>query len=322
MYKFEPILKSMLWGGKRIIPYKNLNVKMKTVGESWEISGVKGYESVVVSGSDAGMILSALIARDKGTILGENNYKRFGKEFPLLVKFIDAQQDLSIQVHPNDRLAWDRHQSKGKTEMWYVIDADPTSRLRLGFAKQVTPEEYERSIEENTITDLLQEYDIHKGDVFFLPPGHIHSIGAGSFVIEIQQTSDITYRIYDFNRCDDNGKPRELHTELSKGAIDYTVIPDYRIYYDAKPDTCTQLVSCRHFTTSLLRLTKKHEMNIEALDSFIVLICVSGNGTVTDDNGDSMTMRQGESLLVPASAKELVIAPENGMELLAAWIAE
>ena len=322
MYKFEPILKSMLWGGDKIIPYKNLDVKMKTVGESWEISGVKENESVVVSGTDAGMTLSALIARDKAALLGQSNYERFGKEFPLLVKFIDARQDLSIQVHPNDRLAWERHQSKGKTEMWYVVDADPGSRLRSGFAKQVTPDEYEKSIEDNTITDLLQEYDIHKGDVFFLPAGRIHSIGAGAFIAEIQQTSNITYRIYDFNRCDDSGKPRELHTDLSKGAIDYTVMPDYRTYYDAKPDTCTQLVSCRHFTTSLLRLTKEYGMDIEELDSFIVLICTVGSGTITDDKGNCMTIHQGESLLVPASAKELSILPENGMELLTAWITE
>lgn len=322
MYKFKPILKSMLWGGEKLIPYKGIDSKKKSVGESWEISGVKDNESIVAEGPDAGMSLPELIARDKALLLGKSNYERFGKEFPLLIKFIDARQDLSIQVHPNDKLAWERHQSKGKTEMWYVVDADPGSRLRSGFAKQVTPDEYEQSIADNTITDLLQEYDIHAGDVFFLPAGRIHSIGAGAFIAEIQQTSNITYRIYDFNRCDDNGNPRELHTEMSKAAIDYTVLPDYRTYYDAQPDTQTQLVSCRYFTTSLLKLTKPYGMELAELDSFVILICTKGNGTVTGSDGNSVAIRQGESILVPATETGLKIVPECEMEILSSWILE
>jgi mannose-6-phosphate isomerase len=322
MYKFEPILKSMLWGGDKIIPYKNVESDMKQVGESWEISGVKGNESVVAEGTDAGMKLPELIARDKEALLGKKNFERFGMEFPLLIKFIDARQDLSIQVHPDDELAWERHESKGKTEMWYVVDADPGSRLRSGFAKQVTPEEYEQSIADNTITDLLQEYDIHKGDVFFLPAGRIHSIGAGAFIAEIQQTSNITYRIYDFNRCDSTGKPRELHTELSKDAIDYTVLPDYRTYYDAQPDKATQLVSCHYFTTDIYRLTKEYDMPLAELDSFVILICTAGKGTVTDNNGETVSIHQGESILVPATTTGLTICPEGEMELLGSWIEE
>ena len=322
MYKFQPILKSMLWGGDKIIPYKGIASDEASVGESWEISGVQGNESVVAEGPDAGMKLPELIARDKGALVGQSNYERFGKEFPLLIKFIDARQDLSIQVHPNDKLAWERHQSKGKTEMWYVVDADPGSSLRSGFAKQVTPDEYEQSIADNTITDMLQEYDIHAGDVFFLPAGRIHSIGAGAFIAEIQQTSNITYRIYDFNRCDDNGNPRELHTELSKAAIDYTVLPDYRTHYDAKEDAQVQLASCRYFTTSLLKLTKRYNMNVADLDSFVILICTKGNGTVTDDCGNCITVKQGESILVPATVSSLEIKPEGNMELLSSWVKE
>lgn len=322
MYKFKPILKSMLWGGDKIIPYKGIESDMASIGESWEISGIKDNESVVAEGPDAGMKLPELIARDKGALVGQSNYERFGKEFPLLIKFIDARQDLSIQVHPNDKLAWERHQSKGKTEMWYVVDADPGSRLRSGFAKQVTPDEYEQSITDNTITSLLQEYDIHAGDVFFLPAGRVHSIGAGAFIAEIQQTSNITYRIYDFNRCDDNGNPRELHTELSKAAIDYTVLPDYRTYYDAKEDTPVQLAACRYFTTSLCRLTRKHHLDIADLDSFVIIICTKGNGTVTDESGNIITIKQGESVLVPAIVKRLDILPECNMELLCSWVKE
>ena len=322
MYKFVPILKSMLWGGEKLIPYKGLESEKKSVGESWEISGVKGNESVVAEGADAGKSLPELIARDKAELLGKSNYERFGKEFPLLIKFIDAKQDLSIQVHPNDKLAWERHQSKGKTEMWYVVDADPGSRLRSGFAKQITPDEYEQSIADNTITDVLKEYDINKGDVFFLPAGRIHSIGAGAFIAEIQQTSNITYRIYDFNRCDDSGNPRELHTELSKGAIDYTVLPDYRTYYDAKPDTAVQLVSCRYFTTDIYRLTKEYDMPLAELDSFVILICTQGNGSITDNDGNTVKIHQGESLLIPATTTGLKITPQGEMELLGTWIDE
>lgn len=312
----------MLWGGEKIAPYKGIETELRSIGESWEISGVKGCESVIEGGKDDGMSLTELIKRDKAILLGKSNYERFGTEFPLLIKFIDARQDLSIQVHPNDKLAWERHQSKGKTEMWYVVDADEGSRLRSGFAKQVTPDEYEESIADNTITDLLKEYDIHKGDLFFLPAGRVHSIGAGAFIAEIQQTSNITYRIYDFNRCDDNGNPRELHTELSKGAIDYTVLPDYRTYYDDRADELVPLVSCRYFTTSLLKLTKSYEMQLDKLDSFVILICTAGGGTVTDNEGNTVTLHQGESLLVPANVTGLKFEVNGKLDLLTSWITE
>lgn len=320
MYKFKPILKSLIWGGEKIAPYKGIDTEMKAIGESWEISGVKDNESIVAGGVDDGMTIPELIARDKEALLGKKNYNRFGLEFPLLIKFIDARQDLSIQVHPDDTLAWERHQSKGKTEMWYVVDADNGARLRSGFAKQVTPDEYEQSIADNTITDLLKEYDIHKGDLFFLPAGRIHSIGAGAFIAEIQQTSNITYRIYDFNRLDDKGNPRELHTELSKDAIDYSVLPDYRTYYEDCNDQRVPLVSCDYFTTSLLKLTKSYEMPLASLDSFVILICTAGNGTVTDNKGNSVEIRQGESILIPADVTDLKFDVCENLELLTSWI--
>lgn len=320
MYKFRPILKSMLWGGEKLIPYKGIASDMKQVGESWEISGVKDNESVIAEGPDAGLTLPQLLERDGAKLLGAKNYERFGNEFPLLIKFIDAREDLSIQVHPNDEQAWERHQSKGKTEMWYVVDAEPGSRLRSGFAKKVTPEEYEASIADNTITDLLAEYDIHAGDLFFLPAGRIHSIGAGAFIAEIQQTSNITYRIYDFNRRDANGNTRELHTEQSKAVIDYNVLPDYRTKYENKKDERVGLVSCDYFTTSLLDLTKQYNMDIAELDSFVIAICTSGSGTITDDKGESIEIKQGETILIPATAKKLEITPNGEMKILTSWI--
>lgn len=320
MYKFEPILKSTLWGGEKIVPFKRISSAQTSIGESWELSGVKGDESVVAEGPEAGTTLPGLIDRHGAQLLGKANFERFGREFPLLVKFIDARQDLSIQVHPNDALAWERHRSKGKTEMWYVIDADAGARLRSGFAKKVTPEQYEASVADNTITDLLQEYEINRGDLFFLPAGRVHSIGAGAFIAEIQQTSDITYRIYDFNRRDAQGNTRELHTEQAKGAIDYTVLPDYRTQYEQAVNREVELVSCPYFSTSLCELTEPLTLDLSALDSFVVAICVAGSGTLTDDSGRTLPVHEGETVLVPASVRSLRMTPDGGMKLLTSCI--
>ena len=320
-FKFRPILKTVLWGGEKIIPYKQIESDQKQVGESWELSGVKGNESVVANGELAGTTLPELLAREKERLLGKANYERFGNEFPLLIKFIDARQDLSIQVHPNDQLAWERHHSKGKTEMWYVVDADKGAHLRSGFAKQVTPAEYEASVADNTITDILKDYEVHPGDLFFLPAGRVHSIGAGSFIAEIQQTSDITYRIYDFNRKGADGKPRELHTELAKGAIDYTVLPDYRTHYKAEKNELTELISCPYFTPSLCELDEEKTFDFASLDSFVVFICVEGRGTVEDNEGHKLEVHQGETLLLPATTRSLRVKPEGKLKFLTSWIA-
>ena len=320
MYKFIPILKSPLWGGEKIATYKQIATDRKQIGESWELSGVEGDVSVVAEGPDAGKTLTELLARDKERLLGSRNYERFGTEFPLLIKFIDAREDLSIQVHPDDRLAWERHRSKGKTEMWYVVAADEGAHLRSGFTRQVTPAEYEKSVADDTITDLLTDHEVRPGDVFFLPAGRIHSIGAGSFIAEIQQTSNITYRIYDFNRRDANGNLRELHTEQAKGAIDYSVEADYRTRYEAAKDRPVELVACPYFTTTLYDLTRPCEIDLAATDSFLVVMCIEGSGTLTDDQGSAMPLRQGETVLVPASAKSLSVSPQSSIKLLTSRI--
>ena len=316
MYKFQPILKSLIWGGEKIAPYKGIATDQRNIGESWELSGVKDNESVVAEGPEAGTSLPELIARHGAALLGKANYGRFGEEFPLLIKFIDARQDLSIQVHPNDELAWERHKSKGKTEMWYVVSADKDAHLRSGFSKQVTPAEYEASVGDNIITDILADYKIAPGDVFFLPAGRVHSIGAGSFIAEIQQTSNITYRIYDFNRRDANGNTRELHTELAKGAIDYTVLPDYRSHYVAAKNREVPLVSCPYFVTSLYDLDRAFVRDLSELDSFLIVMCLEGSGALCDDEGNEMPIRQGETLLVPASARLLRLLPDEHLKLL------
>ncbi len=320
MYKFEPILKSLIWGGEKIAPYKGIATDQHQIGESWELSGVAGNESTVAEGADKGMKLPELLARDGAKLLGKANYERFGNEFPLLIKFIDARQDLSIQVHPNDELAWERHRSKGKTEMWYVVAADEGAHLKSGFAKQVTPEEYEASVQNNTITDILADYKIRPGEVYFLPAGRVHAIGAGSFVAEIQQTSNITYRIYDYGRLGTDGKPRELHTEQAKGAIDYTVLPDYRTPYERRMNEAVELVSCPYFTTDLLELDAPKTLDLSAQDSFLVVICTEGEGVLTDDLGATMPIHRGETVLLPATTASLRIDPQTKMTLLTSRI--
>lgn len=320
-FKFRPLLKQTLWGGGRIIPFKGLRSGPERVGESWELSGVAGSESVVAQGPLAGTSLPELIGRYRGALVGEANYARFGEEFPLLVKFIDAREDLSIQVHPDDRLAAARHGRRGKTEMWYVVDAGPGARLRSGFSRRVTPAEYERRVADQTLTDVLQEYAIRPGDLFFLPAGRVHSIGAGAFIAEIQQTSDITYRIYDFGRRDADGRMRELHTELAKEAIDFTVLDDYRTRYEPCPNGRVELVRCPYFTTALYDLTAPLACDFAAFDSFVVLVFVAGAGRITDDRGHTVAVRSGETVLVPAAVHSLRVEPcQGGLRFLSSHI--
>jgi mannose-6-phosphate isomerase len=319
--KFEPILKQMLWGGDKLIPFKHLKVDLTGVGESWEVSGVENNESVVANGPDKGLNLTEMVRRYREELVGEANYARFGTKFPLLIKFIDAKQDLSIQVHPTDELAKKRHNSLGKTEMWYVIDADKGARLRSGFSEQITPKEYKERVLNNTITDVLQEYDIHSGDVFFLPAGRIHSIGAGAFIAEIQETSDITYRIYDFNRKDANGHTRELHTEQARDAINYEVLDDYRTHYEAEKNEPIELVACPYFTTSLYDMTEEINCDYSELDSFVIFICMEGSCKMKDNEGNELEVCAGETVLFPATTQDVTITPyEDGVKLLETYV--
>ncbi|MDR0972398.1 MAG: class I mannose-6-phosphate isomerase [Prevotellaceae bacterium] len=318
--KFEPILKQTLWGGDKIVPFKHLASPLTHVGESWEISDVEGSESIVANGSDKGLTLTQMVRRYREELVGESNYARFGNKFPLLIKFIDAREDLSIQVHPNDELAKKRHHSYGKTEMWYVVSADADAKLRSGFSQEISPKEYKERVRNNTITDVLQEYAIHAGDVFFLPAGRIHSIGAGAFIAEIQQTSDITYRIYDFNRKDAQGHTRELHTDLAREAIDYEVQADYRTNYEFAENEPVELISCPYFTTSLYDMTEDISCDYSELDSFVVLICLEGTCDVTDDNGYALTVRAGETVLLPATTQSISIHPYEHVKLLETYV--
>lgn len=320
--KFRPILKSVVWGGEKIAPFKEITTDQHNIGESWELSGVKGNESVVANGEYAGRTITELVHEFKGRLIGQKNYEKTGDQFPLLIKFIDAKQDLSIQVHPDDELAAARHNgSKGKTEMWYVVAADKDAHLMSGLTQKITPDEYEQRVNNHTITDVLHDYKVAPGDVFFLPAGRIHSIGSGSFIAEIQQTSDITYRIYDFGRLGLDGKPRELHTELAKAAIDYTVYPDYKTSYEKETGKENVLVDCSYFTTSMYELDSPLTRDLKDMDSFLVVICIAGKGTLKDAEGNEVTMHQGETVLVPADCTEVTFTPEGGrMQLLTSYV--
>ena len=321
--KFKPILKSTIWGGEKIIPFKHLDCQQAQVGESWEISDVPGDESVVADGADAGKNLTQMVSEYKGALVGESNYKRFNGKFPLLIKFIDAQQDLSIQVHPDDELAMKRHNSMGKTEMWYVIGNDGgKAHLRSGLSQQITPDQYAAMIADNTICDALSDYAVQPGDVFFLPAGRVHAIGAGCFIAEIQQTSNITYRIYDYNRKDVNGNGRELHTELAKDAIDYTLYPDYRTHYKGHTNATVELADCKYFTTNLLDLDTIMVRNFSELDSFVVYICMAGKASIRDNKGNEIFVHQGQTVLIPADTEVITISPAPGAKFMETYIGQ
>lgn len=313
--KFDPILKDKIWGGEKL---KNLLHKKSTredVGESWEISDVEGDTSIVSNGPLKGRDLKNLIQEFKGDLVGNHIYHQFGEKFPLLIKFIDAKEALSIQLHPHDDLAKKRHNSFGKTEMWYVMQADEKANLIVGFQKEVTQEEYLHHLENKSLTDILNIDEVAFGDVYFIPTGRVHAIGAGVLLAEIQQTSDITYRIYDWDRQDSEGNYRDLHTEEAIDAIDYTSIPSYKTEYQKTQNESSEIVSCRYFTTNVLPIQGELSINHSNKDSFVIYMCVKGSTTFICGNQEEK-VNVGETILVPASMKEFVIHSKINSELL------
>lgn len=307
-------MKDRLWGGDKLKQLFNKPSETETTGESWELSGVKGDVSIVGNGLLAGTSLNELIEKYPMDLMGKGVIERFGHEFPILIKFIDAKQDLSIQLHPNDELAKKRHDSFGKTEMWHVMDADPGAKLIVGFNKDVDKEEYVKSLEDNTLLDLLNYEEVVAGDTYFINTGKIHAIGGGVLLAEIQQTSDITYRVFDFNRRDKNGNLRELHTELAVDAIDFDKKDDFKVDYARIPDTVNGMVDCPYFKTNFLDLTQDFVQDVVDRDSFSIYLCVDGAAKVANDWG-STSIEKGETLLVSASSTRIEIATE-GSQLL------
>lgn len=316
--QFKPLLKQTIWGGDKIIPFKHLSSSMENVGESWEISGVPGNETIVDGGEYDGKKLPEVVAELKDKLVGKANYEKFGTEFPLLIKFIDAKQPLSIQVHPTDEIAHKLGYERGKTEMWYLMDSDPDASMLVGLKKKITPEQYKEMVADDTIVDALGHYDVKEGDCFFLPSGRIHSIGKGCFLCEIQQTSDVTFRIYDFKRKDKNGNYRQLHTKEAALSIDYHVEPDYRQKYVPQKNQGVSLVQCPHFKTFVYDINEPVTIDISALDSFIITIVVKGQGKITDNEGNTVEVKAGDSLLFPATTTSL--KAEGEMKFLETYV--
>lgn len=302
--RFQPIMKQTLWGGKRIATFKQFDCTNSNIGESWELSGVAGNETTCVT--MGGKSLNTLVAEYKDRLVGKANYERFGNEFPLLIKFIDAHQDLSIQVHPDDATALRQGKTRGKTEMWYLMHSDAGAKLYSGLKQQITLEQYKTMVEDGSICDALAQYSVKEDDVFFLPAGRIHSIGSGCFLVEIQQTSDVTYRIYDFKRKDKDGNYRQLHTDEAAEAIDFTVYDDYRTLYTPCKNRAVELVNCPYFTTNVYDINRPTPIETAKHDTFIILIVVKGEGTITTDEGEMTQVATGDTLLIAAENKHLV----------------
>lgn len=317
--KFKPIIKDTIWGGSKI---KNVFKKLGAgdiCGESWEISAIQKDLSKVSNGLLKGNNLQELIEIYMGDLVGDSVYAKFGDEFPLLIKFIDASDDLSVQVHPDDETALKRHAAYGKNEMWYIIDADENARIINGFKKKTDQVELFRNLSENKITDILNFEKVKKDDVFFIPAGRIHSIGTGILLAEIQQTSDITYRLHDWNRKDKNGKSRDLHTDLAKDVIDYIIPETYRSDYLPLMNMTIKLVHCSYFNVNILHFDKIIEKNYNLIDSFIIYICIEGE-FMLDYHTDKIRISSGETVLVPAILKGLYLIPESTSKILEVYI--
>ena len=320
--KFEPILKDLIWGGNKLRTLLNKEEASDKCGESWEISDVEGNSSVVVNGFLAGNTLNELVEIYMGDLMGDAVYEKFNNEFPLLIKFIDANDKLSIQVHPDDEMAAEEHGGKGKTEMWYVMDAAPDSEIIVGFNKKTDKETYVKLLNENKLIEILNFEKVKPGDVFFLPAGRIHAIGSGLLVAEIQQTSNFTYRIFDWNRTDAQGNPRELHTELALKAMDFTYHKNSKTEYVEKKNDAVNLVDCPYFTTNLISFEKSIVRDYFNFDSFIIYICLEGSIKVNAETCEPIELKKGESILIPAVFKNIELVPNSFSKIMEVYISE
>lgn len=319
--KFETIFKDKIWGGQKIRTILNKDFgDLPNCGETWEISGVPGNISIVKEGRLRGRDLKSLLAEYRGALVGERVYEKYGDEFPLLVKFIDANDDLSVQVHPDDELAARRHNSFGKTEMWYIFQADEDATLNSGFNRPLTKGQYLKYFEEGRLMEILNIEKVKADDVFFLPAGRVHYIGKGCLLAEIQQSSDVTYRMYDFDRTDDHGRKRDLHTEQSIDAIDFTYHDIYKTSYQDKLNHIVPLVSCQYFTTNKLHYKVPVERDHTSHDSFVIYVCMEG-GLILKYDREAIKVSKGDAVLIPAEIKNITLQPQGEFKVLESYIA-
>lgn len=314
--KFTPIAKYRIWGGDKLNTELNKNFNAENIGESWEISDVEGDETKIADGVLIGKTLKELIGEYKGAFVGNAVYEKFGNEFPLLIKFIDAKTPLSIQVHPSDEIAKQRHNSFGKNEMWYVMQADENAELIVGFDTALDRDSYQEYLEDNKVLEVMHHEAVQKGDTFYIPTGRVHAIGAGVLLAEIQQTSDITYRIYDYDRVDNQtGKKRDLHNDLALDVIDFEVQDHYKTDYSKEFNTSNKLVHSPYFTTNYLKVLGNLSKDYTAIDSFVIYICISGLINIVE-NEVTYTLKKGETLLIPASIQNIELIAEEEAEIL------
>lgn len=313
--KFTPLYKYRIWGGEKLKTKLNKKYTEENIGESWEVSDVSGDETVVSEGPLKGKTLRDLANQYKGDFVGNAVYEKFGEEFPLLIKFIDAKTPLSIQVHPSNEVAKERHNSFGKNEMWYVMQADKDAELIVGFDKKINTDDYKTHLKNNTILNVMHHETVQKGDTFYIPTGRVHAIGAGVLLAEIQQTSDVTYRIYDYDRVDfKTGEKRELHNNLAIDVIDYEVHANYKTNYSLDKNVSNTLVHSPYFRTNILDINSRVEKDYSAIDSFIIYMCVEGTVDVISE-GETYTINNGETLLVPAALNTITLKAGNAKVL-------
>ncbi len=309
---FEPNLHSVVWGGNQLRTYKGLAPSDESIGESWEVSAVPSSTSIISNGVWKGIDLISVINKHPEAILGKKVSEKYNSKLPLLVKFIDAKRDLSIQVHPNDEMAMREHNKMGKTEMWYILKADEGAHLYAGFKQEITPEEYQKRIADGTITEVLADHKVKAGDVFYLPAGRVHAICGGILLAEVQQSSDVTYRIFDYNRLGLDGKPRELHTELAAKALDYHVEANYRTEYENNLDKAVQIIDSPYFDVRVMEINKPMHRNLIKYDSFIITMCIEGDFKIrVRSTGDEVILKEGNSSLIPAGIADYDIIPQR-----------
>ena len=310
---FQPNLHTVVWGGNQLRPYKGLAPSNEPIGESWEVSAVPSSTSIVSNGVWRGCNLIEVIDEQPEAFLGKKVNEKYHGKLPLLVKFIDARRDLSIQVHPDDAMAMREHGKMGKSEMWYVIKADKGAHLYAGFKQEITPEEYQQRIADGSIVEVLADHTVKAGDVFYLPAGRVHAICGGIMLAEVQQSSDVTYRIFDYNRPGMNGKPRELHTELAAKALDYHVEANYRTEYSESANRAVQIIDTPHFDVRVMEVSKPFHRNLLKYDSFIITMCIEGDCMIrVRSTGDEILLKQGNSTLVPAAIADYDVIPLHG----------
>ncbi len=317
--KFEPIFCYRIWGGEKLKTFLRKDYEDSSIGESWEISAVDGFETRVSGGPHSGKTLKDLIREYKGNLVGNKVFEEYGEDFPLLIKYIDAAKPLSIQVHPNDELAKERHNSFGKNEMWYIMGTDEDAELIIGFNREIDTDQYEDLLQSNDLIKVLNAQRVKTGDAFYIPTGRVHAIGAGVLLAEIQQTSDVTYRIYDYDRIDSKtGEKRELHTELAKDAIDFSLQDSYRTDYREEVNSTNSLIHSPYFKSDILVLDAPIERDLSHRDSFVIYMCVEGSADI-EVQDQTVPLSIGETVLIPADCSALKIN-SRGCRLLEVYM--